>query len=235
MPVSQPPVSAGRCWNKERTPLRVYSQQECLLLKRMKWQSEVAIQRRSARVVNGTRNRADDPVSAPHPHRTPASGTEEKNNRSLSLTWGWTPAGTGIPQPNCPLSRWLGFRACGTAGSRFQNWSRWWTLPSPHCCLREASVQIIICIQQPSSAWMALDLIAIYPGGKSKAESEMRNIHPLPEKKKLSSSLRTFSLSLKRKKEVSSGGFVWSTDRPCLQKCFFFFISSLLEKKINTA
>jgi len=48
---------------------------------------------------------------------------------------------------------------------------------------------------------MALDLIAIYPGEKSKAESEMRNIHPLSGKKKqLSSSLRTFSLSLKRKR-----------------------------------
>jgi len=31
---------------------------------------------------------------------------------------------------------------------------------------------------------MALDLIAIYPGEKSKAESEMRNIHPLSGKKK---------------------------------------------------
>ncbi len=168
----------------------------------MKWQSEVAIQRRSARAANGTRARAGDPVSAPLLHRSPAAGTEEKNNRSLSLTWGWTPAGTGILLPNCPPLRWVGFRACGIAGSRFQSWSRWWTLPSPHCCLREASVQIIICIQA-SSAWMALDLTAIYPGAKSKAESEMRNIHPLSEKK--SSSLRTFSLSQKGK-----GGFLRS-------------------------
>ncbi len=201
MPVSLPPDSAGSYWSKEHTPLRVYSQPEYLLLRRMKWQSEVAIQRRSARAANGTRDqartRAGDPVSAPHRHRTPAAGTEEKNNRSLSLTWGWTPAGTGILLPNCPPSRWLGFRACGIAGSRFQNWSRWWTLPSPHCCLREASVQIIICIQA-SSAWMALDLIAIYPGGKSKAESEMRNIHPLSGKKQTFFFLEDFKFKMKR-------------------------------------
>lgn len=70
---------------------------------------------------------------------------------------------------------------------------------------------------------MALDLIAIYPGGKSKAESEseMRNIHPLSgKKKKLSSSLRTFSLSLKRKRRFLEE-VLYEVDTQTLPPIFF--------------